>query len=147
MISSPLLDASANFSTHVLQPAARSLACACFAGLALAAFRVRHLVLRLTIWRAVLLVALGMPLVSLLLPPLPVYVPLAAKFVRAQPSAEIVPPYELHSRAIIVNSSGESVFAEPNSFSNNAQIGMLPPPRTGIGAFPKVASIAIAAAL
>jgi beta-lactamase regulating signal transducer with metallopeptidase domain len=126
MISSPLLDASANFSTHVLQPAARSLACACFAGLALAAFRVRHLVLRLTIWRAVLLVALGMPLLSLLLPPLPVYVPLAAKFVRAQPSAEIVPPYELHSRAIIVNQVAHSIAAKSGAFGG----GLKSPPPT-----------------
>ena len=118
MISSPLLDASANFSAHVLQPAARSLACACFAGLALAAFRVRHLALRLNIWRAVLLVALTMPLLSLLLPPFPVYVPLAAKLVRAQPSAEIARPYELNSRAIIVNQVAHSIAAKSGAFSD-----------------------------
>ena len=119
MIPSPLLDASANFSAHVLQPAARSLAVACFAGLALAAFRVRHLALRLTIWRAVLLVALAMPLLSLLLPPLPVFVPLAAKLVRAQPAVEIAPSSELHSRAIIVNQVAHSTSAKSGVFSDD----------------------------
>ena len=35
----------------------------------------------------------------------------------------------------------------PNSFSNNAQIGMLPPPRIGIGSLPNVANMAFSAAL
>jgi hypothetical protein len=78
-----ILDAPANLAAHVLQPAVRSLAFACVAGVALAAFRVRSIALRLAIWRAVLLVALAMPLLGLLLPPLPVFVPLAAKFLRA----------------------------------------------------------------
>ena len=82
---------SANFSAHVLEPAARSLAFACFAGLALAAFRVRSVALRLAIWRTVLVVALAMPLLGQLLPPLPIFVPLAEKFVRAQTPAEIAP--------------------------------------------------------
>ena len=119
MITSPLHDASANFSAYVLQPAARSLAFACFAGLALAAFRVRHLALRLTIWRAVLLVALAMPLLSLLLPPFPVFMPLAAKFVPARPSAEIAPSYELNSRAIIVNRVAHSTSAKSGVFSDD----------------------------
>ena len=79
MIISPVLDATANFAAHVLQPAARSLAFACVAGLVLAAFHVRSVALRLAIWRTVLVVALAMPLLGLLLPPLPVFVPLAAK--------------------------------------------------------------------
>src|SRR3984885_15077903 len=119
MIPSPLLDASANFSAHVLQPAARSLAFACFAGLALAAISVRYLALRLTIWRAGLLVALAMPLLSLLLPPLPVFVPLAAKLVRAQPAVEIAPASELHSRAIIVNQVAHSTSAKSGVFSDD----------------------------
>jgi beta-lactamase regulating signal transducer with metallopeptidase domain len=118
MITSPLVDASAGFSAHLLQPAARSLAFACFAGLALAAFRVRHLELRLTIWRAVLLVALAMPLLSLLLPPLPVFVPLAAKFVRAQPPAEIAPSDDLNSRAIAINQVAHSTSAKSGVFSD-----------------------------
>src|SRR5687768_62634 len=35
----------------------------------------------------------------------------------------------------------------PSSSSNKEHIGMLPPPRTGIGVFPKVVSIALVAAL
>jgi beta-lactamase regulating signal transducer with metallopeptidase domain len=121
MITGPLIDASASFSAHLLQPAARSLAFACFAGLALAAFRVRHLELRLTIWRAVLLVALAMPLLSLLLPPLPVFVPLAAKFVRAQPPAEIAPSDDLNSRAIAVNQVAHSSSAKSGVFGDELQ--------------------------
>jgi beta-lactamase regulating signal transducer with metallopeptidase domain len=120
MIVIPVLDASANFSAHVLQPAARSLLFACFAGLALAAFRVRHVALRLAIWRAVLLVALAMPLLGLLLPPLPVFVPLAAKFVLAQPPAEIAPVREVHSRAISVNQVARSGSTKVGAFSNSA---------------------------
>jgi beta-lactamase regulating signal transducer with metallopeptidase domain len=119
MITSPLLDASANFSAHVLQPAARSLAFAGFAGMALAAFRVRNLALRLTIWRAVLLVALAMPLLSLLLPPFPVFVPVATKFVRAQLPAEVAPSYELNSRAIIVNQVVHSPSAKSGVFRDD----------------------------
>jgi beta-lactamase regulating signal transducer with metallopeptidase domain len=117
MIASPVLDASANFAAHVVQPAARSLAIACIAGLVLAAFRVRSLPVRLAIWRAVLLVALAMPLLGLLLPPLPVFVPLAAKFLRAQPAAEIVTAHELPSRAIIVNQVAHSNSTKAAAFS------------------------------
>jgi beta-lactamase regulating signal transducer with metallopeptidase domain len=119
MIVIPVLDASANFSAHVLQSAARSLAFACFAGLALAAFRVRHVALRLAIWRAVLLVALAMPLLGLLLPPLPVFVPLAAKFMRAEPPAEIAASHELNSSAIIVNQVAHSSSAKSGVFSDS----------------------------
>jgi beta-lactamase regulating signal transducer with metallopeptidase domain len=117
MIVSPVLDASANFAAHILQPAARSLAFACVAGLALAAFRVRSIALRLAIWRAVLLVALAMPLLGLLLPPLPVFVPLAAKLMRAQPPAEIAPSRKLPSRAIIVNQVAHSNSTKAGAFS------------------------------
>ncbi len=119
MIVMLVLHASANFAAHVLQPAARSLALACVAGLALAAFRVRSVALRLAIWRAVLLVALAMPVLGLLLPPLPVFVPLAAKFVRAQqPPAEIASSREVHSRAITVNQVPPSNSTKVGVFSN-----------------------------
>jgi beta-lactamase regulating signal transducer with metallopeptidase domain len=118
MMLAPVLDASGNVATHVLQPAARSLAFACVAGLALAAFGVRSVALRLAIWRAVLLVALAMPLLGLLLPPLPVFVPLAAKFLRARSPAEIVPARELHSRTISVNQITRSNSTEAGVFSN-----------------------------
>src|SRR5271155_142646 len=117
MIVSPLLGASANFAAHVLQPAARSLAIACVAGLALAAFRVRSVALRLAIWRAVLLVALAMPLLGLLLPPLPVFVPLAAKFIPAKPPAEIAPPVPIHYRAISVNHVTQSSSTKLGAFA------------------------------
>jgi beta-lactamase regulating signal transducer with metallopeptidase domain len=116
MILSPVLDASANFAAHVLQSAARSLAFACVAGLVLAAFRARSVALRLAIWRTVLVVALAMPLLGLLLPPLPVFVPLAAKFVREQPAAEIAPP-EFHSRAISVNQIAHSSSTRLGAFT------------------------------
>jgi beta-lactamase regulating signal transducer with metallopeptidase domain len=117
MIISPVLDASANFAAHVLQPAARSLAFACVAGLILAAFHVRSVALRLAIWRTVLVVALAMPLLGLLLPPLPVFVPLAAKFVRERPAAEIAPTPEVHSRAISVNQIARSSSTKLGAFT------------------------------
>jgi beta-lactamase regulating signal transducer with metallopeptidase domain len=126
MIVMPVLDASSNFAAHVLQPAARSLAFACVAGLALAAFRVRSVALRLAIWRTVLLVALAMPLLGLLLPPLPVFVPLATKFVGAQPLAEIAPSREVHSRAITVNQVPRSNSTKVGVFSNSLRASDAP---------------------
>jgi beta-lactamase regulating signal transducer with metallopeptidase domain len=117
MILGPILDASANFSAHVLQPAARSFAFACVAGLVLAAFRVRSVALRLAIWRAVLVVALAMPLLGLLLPPLPVFVPLAAKFLRAEPPAEVASSPEIHTRAINVNQVAHSSSTKLGAFT------------------------------
>jgi beta-lactamase regulating signal transducer with metallopeptidase domain len=117
MIVVPVLDVSANFSAHILQPAARSLAFACLAGLALAAFRVRHVALRLAVWRAVLLVAFAMPLLGLLLPPLPVFVPLAAKFVHTQPSAEIAPARDVQSHTINFNQVARSNSTKVGTFS------------------------------
>jgi beta-lactamase regulating signal transducer with metallopeptidase domain len=119
MMLAPILDAPANFAAHVLQPAARSLAFACVAGLALAAFRVRSVALRLAIWRAVLLVALAMPLLGLLLPPLPVFVPLAARFMRAEARAESAPFHEVQSGAIIVNHVARSNSTKVGAFSNS----------------------------
>jgi beta-lactamase regulating signal transducer with metallopeptidase domain len=121
MILGPVLDASANFSAHVLQPAVRSLAFACVAGLVLSAFRVRSVALRLAIWRTVLVVALAMPLLGLLLPPLPVFVPLAAKFVRAQPAAEVPPAPETHSRAISVNQMAHLSSTRLGAFTDTGQ--------------------------
>jgi beta-lactamase regulating signal transducer with metallopeptidase domain len=117
MILISILDASANFAAHVLQPAARSLAFACVAGLLLVAFRVRSVALRLAIWRTVLVVALAMPLLGLLLPPLPVFVPLVAKFVPAKPAAEIAPVPEIHSRAISVNQIEHSSSTKLGAFT------------------------------
>jgi beta-lactamase regulating signal transducer with metallopeptidase domain len=118
MIPGPVLDASANFAAHILQPAARSLAFACVAGLVVAAFRVRSVALRLAIWRTVLVVALAMPLLGLLLPPLPVFVPLAAKFVPAKrPAEEIAPAPDVHSRPISVNRVARSSSTKLGAFT------------------------------
>jgi beta-lactamase regulating signal transducer with metallopeptidase domain len=118
MIVSPVLDASASFAAHVLQPAARSLAFACVAGLVLAAFRVRSVALRLAIWRTVLVVALAMPLLGLLLPPLPVFVPLVAKFIPATPAVEeIAPAVEIHSYAVSVNQIAHSSSTKLGAFT------------------------------
>jgi beta-lactamase regulating signal transducer with metallopeptidase domain len=117
VILTPVLGASANFAAHILQPAARSLAFACVAGLVLLAFRVRSVDLRLAIWRTVLAVALAMPLLGLLLPPLPVSVPLAAKFIPAKPPAEIAPPVPIHYRAISVNHVTQSSSTKLGAFA------------------------------
>jgi beta-lactamase regulating signal transducer with metallopeptidase domain len=145
MITGPLLDASANFLAHVLQPAARSLAFACFAGLALAALRVRHIALRLTIWRAVLIVALAMPLLGLLLPPLPVFVPLAAKFMRAQPLAAMPPSHELSSRTIIVNQVAHSTSVKSGVFSDSLK-SSVPTDAAGATGVPQSANASFAVA-
>jgi beta-lactamase regulating signal transducer with metallopeptidase domain len=122
MMLSPGLDAPANFAAHVLQPAARSLAFACVAGLVLAAFRVRSIALRLAIWRTVLVVALAMPLLGLLLPPLPVFVPLAAKFLPATPPVgEFAPAPEIHHSAISVNQVSHSSSTKLGAFTYTGQ--------------------------
>jgi beta-lactamase regulating signal transducer with metallopeptidase domain len=145
MITGALLDASTNFSAHVLQPAVRSLAFACFAGLALSAFRVRQVALRLAIWRAVLLVALAMPLLGLLLPPLPVFVPLAAKFMRAQPPTEIAPSDELSSRTIFVNQVAHSTSAKSGVFSDSPK-SSVPTDAVGATGAPQSANASLAGA-
>ena len=75
-----VLDASSGFLGHLVDPAIRSIALACIAGGALALCRAKNVEVRLGAWRAVLLVALAMPFLALLMPPLPVPVPLAERF-------------------------------------------------------------------
>jgi beta-lactamase regulating signal transducer with metallopeptidase domain len=118
VIASSVLDASGSFAAHVLEPAARSLACACIAALALAAFRVQSVSLRLAIWRTVLVAALTMPLLGLLLPPLPIFVPLVAKLVSANAPAEVAPTDEGNSSAVGVNQIARSSSAKFGAFSN-----------------------------
>ena len=121
MILDPVLDAAASFSAHVVEPAARSLACAGVAGLVLLAFRVRSVALRLAIWRTILVVALAMPLLGLLLPPLPVFVPLVAKFTPAQASAKIAPAPAFHSRAAVANPAAHSNSTKLGAFTRTGQ--------------------------
>jgi beta-lactamase regulating signal transducer with metallopeptidase domain len=63
------------FFSWVAEPAVRSLAIGSFAGLALAAFRMKRVAARLLVWTAVLCAALLMPFLGSLLPRLPLGVP------------------------------------------------------------------------
>ncbi|MGA7062935.1 MAG: M56 family metallopeptidase, partial [Candidatus Acidiferrales bacterium] len=82
-----VLDASSGFLGHLVDPAIRSLALACIAGGALALCRATNVALRLSVWRTILVVALAMPFLALLMPPLPVPVPLAERFSRLRSPA------------------------------------------------------------
>jgi beta-lactamase regulating signal transducer with metallopeptidase domain len=75
LIPAWIFDLSPKILTHLIDPAARSLAIASVAGLAMVVARVRNLSLRLSIWKAVICVALAMPLLAICLPPLPVSLP------------------------------------------------------------------------
>ena len=75
-----VLDASSAFLGHLIDPAIRSLALACISGGALSLCRANNVALRLGVWRTILLVALAMPFLASLMPPLPVPVPLAERF-------------------------------------------------------------------
>lgn len=82
-----VLDASSGFLGHLVDPAIRALALACLAGAALALCRARNISVRLSVWRTVLVVALAMPFLALLMPPLPISVPMAERFSRLQEAA------------------------------------------------------------
>ncbi|MFZ0522218.1 MAG: M56 family metallopeptidase [Candidatus Acidiferrales bacterium] len=82
-----VLDASSGFLGHLVDPAIRSFALACIAGGALALCRAKNVALRLSVWRTILVVALAMPFLALLMPPLPVSVPLAERFSRLRSPA------------------------------------------------------------
>lgn len=77
-----VLDASSGFLGHLVDPAIRALALACIAGGGLALCRAKDISVRLSVWRTVLVVALAMPFLALLMPPLPVPVPMAERFAR-----------------------------------------------------------------
>src|SRR5580700_236590 len=84
-----VLDASSGFLGHLVDPAIRSLALACIASGALALCRARNVSLRLGVWRVILIVALAMPFLALLMPPLPVSVPIAQRFVNLRSAATV----------------------------------------------------------
>jgi|HubBroStandDraft_6_1064221.scaffolds.fasta_scaffold00990_10 beta-lactamase regulating signal transducer with metallopeptidase domain len=67
--------AMANFLSLIADSAARSLALGCIAGIALSIWRVKSVWLRLHVWRAVLCVALLMPLLGAFLPKISLKVP------------------------------------------------------------------------
>jgi beta-lactamase regulating signal transducer with metallopeptidase domain len=87
MSTPTVLDASSSFLGHLVDPAIRSLALACIASGALALGRAKNVSLRLSVWRTILIVALAMPFLALVMPPLPVFVPLAQRFSVLQSSA------------------------------------------------------------
>ncbi len=86
------LDASSSFLVRLIDPAVRSFALACIASGALALCRAKNVALRLSVWRTILVVALAMPFLALLMPPLPVSVPFAQKFSRLQSPAITLTP-------------------------------------------------------
>ena len=89
MSTPTVLDASSGFLGHLVDPAIRSLALACIASGALALCRAKNVSLRLGVWRMILIVALTMPFLALLMPPLPVSVPIAQRFVDLRSAATV----------------------------------------------------------
>src|ERR1035437_3241800 len=75
MTPTAAIQASTNLLAHLANPAARALALSAFAGLGLAAFRVKTTSVRLFTWTAVLYAALAMPLLEQMLPPMPISTP------------------------------------------------------------------------
>ena len=73
-------DLSPKILAHLIDPAVRSLAIASAAGLVMVVAQVRNLSLRLSVWKAVICVALAMPLLAMCLPPLRVPVPVPEGF-------------------------------------------------------------------
>ncbi|HEV2224334.1 MAG TPA: hypothetical protein VGR84_15165, partial [Candidatus Acidoferrales bacterium] len=67
--------AAAGFLKYLAEPAARSLALGCLAAIALAAFRVKRVGLRLFVWTMALYAALAMPFLGAFLPKMAVPVP------------------------------------------------------------------------
>jgi beta-lactamase regulating signal transducer with metallopeptidase domain len=75
MITAAVLQASTNLLAQLANPAARALALAAAAGIALAAFHVKATSTRLFTWTAVLYAALAMPFLGWMLPPVSVTMP------------------------------------------------------------------------
>ena len=73
-------ESSPKILSHLIDPAVRSLAIASAAGLVMVVAQIRSLSLRLSVWKAVICVALGMPLLAMCLPPLRVPVPVPEGF-------------------------------------------------------------------
>ena len=79
--------AAAGFLKYLAEPAARSLALGCLAAIALAAFRVKRVPLRLFVWTMTLCAALAMPFLGAFLPRMTFSVP-AQTAVIAQNAAQ-----------------------------------------------------------
>lgn len=108
------------FPGAVLEPAARSLIFAGLAGLTLVVCRAKGVALRMTMWRTVLMVALAMPVLGLLMPPLPVFVPVLARFNRVQVAAANVGTQETKSH--FVGAVNHSPRGENDAFSHGDRI-------------------------
>jgi beta-lactamase regulating signal transducer with metallopeptidase domain len=80
MILHAMANAAASFLTHMADAAARALLLGCVAGMALRISRVKSVSVRLHVWRAVLGVALMMPLLGAFLPTLSIRVPARHRF-------------------------------------------------------------------
>jgi len=114
MILSSIPHAPASFLTHLADAAARSFVLGCIAGLALNVSRVKSVSLRLNVWRAVLCVALIMPFLGLLLPPLTFRLP-------AQLSQR-VDEFRFAYRAVnAVTNNAESEAARPAEIARNSR--------------------------
>jgi BlaR1 peptidase M56 len=72
----PILALSSGLLRHLVEPAARSLALACFAAGALVSLRARSVAVKTAVWRGILVTALALPFVGLLAPQVRVFVPL-----------------------------------------------------------------------
>ena len=92
MIPEAAVQTSSSLLAQLADPAARALALAAAAGLALAAFRVRSTSVRLFTWTAVLYAALAMPFLGWMLPPVPVTTPefLGQAWKKIQPTETLV---------------------------------------------------------
>src|SRR5271156_5076772 len=75
MILYAMPNTAASFLTHMADAAARALLLGCVAGMALKIWSVKSVSVRLHVWRAVLGVALMMPLLGAFLPALSIKVP------------------------------------------------------------------------
>ncbi len=106
-----VLDPSSGFLGHLVDPAIRSLALACIASGVLALCRAKNVAIRLSVWRTVLLVALAMPFLALLMPPLPVSVPMAETFSRLPEAAITETAVARDTEAPVVKQQGTSAIS------------------------------------
>ena len=118
MILSSIPQVASSLLARLLEPAARSLALGCMVGLAFTISRARSVSLRLHVWKAVLCVALAMPLLGAVLPELSWNVPSAA----VRRAAQLLPQAELKNAA-----SSDSERPIPQKLAN----AVMPPPGKG----------------
>lgn len=135
-----LQDISMGIWGHVGEPAVRSLALACLAGILLLVFRVRNIALRHSAWKAVLCVALAMPLLGAALPVLPISFP-AAIFSRILPAkAETVVTVSASRLPVLTSQASNQASGPENGFTrkpvadSGVYLSSLPQQRTAVAA-------------